>query len=68
MALFGGLIVLAKAERGVELGAIDYVAFSDKPFLKFKRLLETYLASGPRGFRPFAMAMPWRLRCKRRSS
>ena len=43
---------------GIDLEAIDYVAFYDKPFLKFERLLETYVAFAPRGFRSFAMAMP----------
>jgi len=42
----------------VGIGEIDYVAFYDKPFLKFERLLETYLAFAPRGFRSFRMAMP----------
>src|SRR6202011_6297934 len=37
---------------------VDYVAFYDKPFLKFERLLETYLAFAPRGFRSFRMAIP----------
>ena len=37
---------------------IDYVAFYEKPFLKFERLLETYLAFAPRGFRSFRMAIP----------
>jgi len=46
-----------KAE-GVELDQIDYVAFYDKPFLKFDRLLETYVSFAPRGFRSFLMAMP----------
>ena len=43
---------------GVGLDEVDYVAFYDKPFLKFERLLETYLAFAPRGFRSFRMAMP----------
>ena len=43
---------------GIKLGDVDYVAFYDKPFLKFERLLETYLAFAPRGFRSFRMAMP----------
>jgi carbamoyltransferase len=43
---------------GVGIGEIDHVAFYDKPFLKFERLLETYLAFAPRGFRSFRMAMP----------
>ena len=38
--------------------AIDRVAFYDKPFLKFERLLETYVAFAPRGFRSFSMAIP----------
>ncbi len=37
---------------------LDYVAFYDKPFLKFERLLETYLAFAPRGIRSFLKAMP----------
>ena len=37
---------------------VDYVAFYDKPFLKFERLLETYLAFAPRGFKSFRTAMP----------
>ena len=37
---------------------VDHVAFYDKPFLKFERLLETYLAFAPRGFRSFRMAIP----------
>src|SRR5438105_14289985 len=45
-------------EGGVELGQIDAVVFYDKPFLKFERLLETYLAFAPRGFRSFRMALP----------
>lgn len=43
---------------GVSFTDIDYVAFYDKPFLKFERLLETYLAFAPRGFKSFAQAMP----------
>src|SRR6476619_7771291 len=43
---------------GVTLADVDYVAFYDKPFLKFERLLETYLAFSPRGFRSFRMAIP----------
>ena len=46
------------SEAGVSLAEIDYVAFYEKPFVKFERLLETYLAFAPRGFRSFAMAMP----------
>ena len=43
---------------GTDLDRIDYVAFYDKPFLKFERLLETYLAFAPRGFTSFRMALP----------
>jgi carbamoyltransferase len=49
---------------GVGLGEIDRVVFYDKPFLKFERLLETYLAFAPRGFRSFSMAIPLWLREK----
>jgi carbamoyltransferase len=43
---------------------LDYVAFYDKPLLKFERLLETYLDYAPRGLRSFLMAMPLWLREK----
>ena len=46
------------SEYGIGLDDIDYVAFYDKPFLKFERLLETYVAFAPQGFRSFRMAMP----------
>ena len=45
-------------EAGCGLEACDFVAFYDKPFLKFERLLETYLAFAPRGFQSFRMAIP----------
>ena len=45
-------------EAGIELSQVDRVAFYDKPFLKFERLLETYVAFAPRGFRSFAAALP----------
>lgn len=45
-------------EAGVGLADIDRVVFYDKPFLKFERLLETYLAFAPRGFAQFVDAMP----------
>lgn len=45
-------------EGGVDLAEIDYIAFYDKPFLKFERLLETYVAFAPRGFESFRMAIP----------
>ena len=43
---------------GVGLDGLDAVVFYDKPFLKFERLLETYLANAPRGLRSFVAAMP----------
>ncbi len=43
---------------GASLSDIDHVAFYDKPFLKFERLLETYIALAPHGFRSFQMAIP----------
>ena len=46
------------AEEDIRLDQVDYVVFYDKPFLKFERLLETYLAFAPRGFPSFRMAMP----------
>jgi len=49
---------------GVGLDAVDWVAFYDKPFIKFERLLETYLTFAPRGFRSFQMALPLWLREK----
>ena len=45
-------------EAGIGLDAVDHVAFYDKPFLKFERLLETYLSFAPRGFASFRMAIP----------
>ncbi|MCU0915514.1 MAG: hypothetical protein MUC88_13245, partial [Planctomycetes bacterium] len=49
---------------GLTPGNIDYVVFYEKPLLKFERLLETYLAYAPRGFRQFLTAMPVWLRRK----
>jgi carbamoyltransferase len=45
-------------EAGARLDELDHVVFYDKPFLKFERLLETYIAFAPRGFRSFRMAIP----------
>jgi carbamoyltransferase len=49
---------------GITLADVDCVAFYDKPFLKFERLLETYLTFSPRGFKSFRMALPLWLREK----
>jgi carbamoyltransferase len=46
------------AEAGVAWPDIDFVTFYEKPFLKFERLLETYLAFAPKGFTSFRMAIP----------
>tara|TARA_A100001011_G_scaffold400828_1_gene519493 strand:- start:7967 stop:9808 length:1842 start_codon:yes stop_codon:yes gene_type:complete len=48
----------------IKLSEVDYIVFFEKPFLKFERLLETYLAFAPRGFKSFSMAMPIWLREK----
>ena len=52
------------ADGKITLSEIDYVVFFEKPFLKFERLLETYLAFAPKGFRSFSLAMPIWLREK----
>jgi carbamoyltransferase len=46
------------AEGGIKLEDADYVVFYEKPFIKFERLLETYLAFAPRGYSSFATAIP----------
>lgn len=51
-------------EAGCTLADVDHVAFYDKPFLKFERLLETYLAFAPKGFKSFNVAVPVWLREK----
>ncbi|WP_165741824.1 carbamoyltransferase N-terminal domain-containing protein [Candidatus Thiosymbion oneisti] len=45
-------------EAGLSAEQLDYVGFYDKPLLKFERLLETYLAYAPAGFKSFLRAMP----------
>ncbi len=51
-------------ENKITLNEIDFIVFYEKPFLKFERLLETYVANSPRGFRSFRIAMPIWLREK----
>ncbi|MGA0052679.1 MAG: carbamoyltransferase [Pelagibacteraceae bacterium] len=51
-------------ENRIKLSEIDYIVFFEKPFLKFERLLETYLAFAPKGFKSFSMSMPIWLREK----
>ena len=57
-------IAYCLAEGGISLGDVDHVVFYEKPFLKFERLLETYVAFAPRGFKSFAMAIPLWIREK----
>ena len=45
-------------EAGIKLTDLDSIVFYDKPLIKFERLLETYLAYAPKGFRSFLAAMP----------
>ncbi|CAM5198355.1 Carbamoyltransferase OS=Bosea thiooxidans OX=53254 GN=ARD30_23200 PE=3 SV=1 [Bosea thiooxidans] len=52
------------AQTGLKLSQLDAVVFYEKPFVKFERLLETYLSVAPRGFRQFLTAMPLWLREK----
>jgi len=57
-------IAYCLSEAGVGADELDHVVFYDKPFLKFERLLETYIALAPRGFRSFKMSIPLWLREK----
>jgi carbamoyltransferase len=45
-------------EAGINLNQVNHIVFFEKPFLKFERLLETYLAFAPSGFGSFCMSMP----------
>ena len=45
-------------ESKLKLSEINYITFYEKPFLKFERLLETYVAFAPKGFKSFSMSMP----------
>ena len=51
-------LAYAIESAGATLASVDWVVFYDKPFLKFERLIETYLACAPRGFASFRQAMP----------
>ena len=48
----------------LKLSEVDHIVFFEKPFLKFERLLETYVAFAPKGFESFCKAMPIWLREK----
>src|SRR6185436_20772449 len=52
------------ANAGLTADRLDYVAFYDKPFVKFDRLLETYLSYAPQGFESFRRSMPLWLKKK----
>src|SRR3990167_4345939 len=45
-------------EAGITLDQVDNIVFYEKPFIKFERLLETYLATVPKGFNSFRVSMP----------
>ena len=51
-------------ENGISARDLDFVAFYDKPFIKFERILETYLTYAPSGIRQFVQAMPLWLKQK----
>ena len=53
-----GAIAYCLKQAGTKLQHIDQIVFYDKPFVKFERLLETYLAYAPKGFSSFITAMP----------
>ena len=52
------------SEGKIKLSDIDHIVFFEKPFLKFERLLETYMAFAPKGFKSFSLSMPIWLREK----
>ncbi len=51
-------------EGKLKLNEVDHIVFFEKPFLKFERLLETYMAFAPKGFKSFSLSMPLWLREK----
>ena len=60
---FNSIEYVLKAAN-LKLSEVDFITYYEKPFLKFERLLETYVASAPRGFKSFSMSMPIWLREK----
>ena len=52
------------SNSNISLNELDYIVFFEKPFLKFERLLETYMAFSPSGFKSFSLSMPIWLREK----
>ena len=61
---FHGINIKLTKAGGLTPDQIDYVVFYEKPFLKFDRLIETYLAFAPKGLQSFMMAMPLWLKTK----
>ena len=53
-----GAIAYCLKEAGLQLSDIDHIVFYDKPLIKFERLIETYLAFAPKGFKSFFAAIP----------
>lgn len=51
-------ILYVLQEAGITLDEVDHIGFFEKPFIKFERLIETYLAEAPRGFKSFVTAIP----------
>lgn len=51
-------ILYVLAQAGITLDQVEYIGFFEKPFLKFERLIETYLAEAPHGFRSFVTSIP----------
>lgn len=54
----GNAVNYCLKEAGITIADIDYVAFYDKPFIKFERILETYIAYAPFGIQSFIKAVP----------
>ena len=54
----GSAIAYCLQEAGLQLSDVTHIVFYDKPLIKFERLIETYLAFAPRGFRSFFAAIP----------
>jgi len=59
-----GAVKYCLAQAGISIKDVDYVVFYDKPFIKFERILETYLAYAPCGIRSFIKAIPLWLKKK----
>lgn len=51
-------VLYVLSEAGITLDQVEYIGFFEKPFIKFERLIETYLAEAPRGFKSFVTSIP----------